>query len=232
VHSIFEDLAQAFRLLLGMDREVFDAIRVTLTVSVISTLLSAVVGIPLGFIIAVKKFYGKRMVIIILQTLFALPTVLVGLLVMAFLSRRGPFGDLGLLFSPTAIVIGQFLLACPIIASLSLSATKGLDPRVGRTAQTLGSGPFRVALVMFMEARFSYLAAVLAGFGRVFAEVGVSMMLGGNFPGKTRTITTTIALESSKGEFALGIALGIVLLVVAFAVNIILQILQGRSRGE
>jgi len=216
-------------MLISMDREVMDAVRVTVTVSLLSTLLATITGIPLGFFVALKEFRGKRAVIILFQTLFALPTVLVGLLVMTFLSRRGPLGGFGLLFTPAAIVIGQFLLACPIIASLSLSATQGLDPRVHRTARTLGGGTAKVVLVMFLEARFAYLAAVLAGFGRVFGEVGVSMMLGGNFPGKTRTITTTIALESSKGEFALGIALGIVLLVVAFIVNLVLQILQGRS---
>lgn len=213
-----------------MDREVFEAIRVSVGVSLTSTVLATLVGVPLGFLIAVKTFLGKRLVIMLFQTLFALPTVLVGLLVMSFLSRRGPLGDLGLLFSPTAIVVGQFILACPIIVSLSLAATQAIDPRVARTARTLGSGRWRTALVMFREARFAYLAAVLAGFGRVFAEVGISMMLGGNFPGKTRTITTTIALESSKGEFALGIALGFVLLLVAFGVNIVFQILQGRAR--
>jgi len=227
---LLQDIVEAFRMVVRLDHEVLDAIRVTVCVSLTSTALATLVGVPLGFCIAVKTFFGKRLVIMLFQTLFALPTVLVGLLVMTLLSRRGPLGDLGLLFSPTAIVIGQFLLACPIIVNLSLSATQSIDPRVERTARTLGSGRLRTALVMFREARFAYLAAVLAGFGRVFAEVGVSMMLGGNFPGKTRTITTTIALESSKGEFALGIALGFVLLFVAFGVNIIFQILQGRTR--
>ncbi len=213
-----------------LDRDVLDAIRVTLCVSITSTLLATLVGIPLGFLIAVKDFFCRRLVIMLFQTLFALPTVLVGLLVMTMLSRRGPLGDLGLLFSPTAIVIGQFILACPIIVSLSIAATQAIDPRVARTARTLGCGRLRTALVMFAEARFAFLAAVLAGFGRVFAEVGISMMLGGNFPGKTRTITTTIALETSKGEFALGIALGFVLLLVALGVNIIFQILQGRAQ--
>ncbi len=212
-----------------LDRDVVDAIGVTMGVSLTSTALATLVGVPLGFLIAVKSFLGKRLVILLFQTLFALPTVLVGLLVMTLLSRRGPLGDLGLLFSPTAIVIGQFLLACPIIVSLSIAATQAIDPRVERTAHTLGSGRLRTALVMFLEARFAFFAAVLAGFGRVFAEVGISMMLGGNFPGKTRTITTTIALESSKGEFALGIALGFVLLLVAFGVNIFFQLLQGRA---
>jgi tungstate transport system permease protein len=226
---LLEDLAEAVRMLFRMDREVFEAIRVTLSVSIVSTILASIVGIPLGFLIALKEFPGKRLVIVFLQTLFALPTVLVGLMVMTFLSRRGPLGSYGMLFTPTAIIIGQFILACPIIASLSLSATKGLDPRISRTALTLGGSRLQAAFVMLREARFSYYAAVLAGFGRVFAEVGVSMMLGGNFPGKTRTITTTIALESSKGEFALGIALGMVLLFVAFSVNLVLQFLQGRK---
>lgn len=228
--SILHDIGEAFRMVARLDREVLDAIRVTMGVSIVSTALATLVGVPLGFLIAVKTFFGKRLVIMLSQTLFALPTVLVGLLVMTALSRRGPLGELGLLFSPTAIVIGQFLLACPIIVNLSLAATQGIDPRVERTARTLGSGRLRTAFVMFREARFAYLAAVLAGFGRVFSEVGISMMLGGNFPGKTRTITTTIALESRKGEFALGIALGFVLLVVAFGINIVFQVLQGRAR--
>ncbi len=159
----------------------------------------------------------------------ALPTVVVGLFVYGFISRRGPLGSLGLLFTPTGVVIGEVILAWPIITNLTVAAVKGLDPRLFRTCKTLGANRFQESWMIFREGRFGIMAAVVAGFGRVIAEGGVAMMLGGNLTWYTRTMTTAIALETSKGEFALGLALGIVLLSVALAVNGALSLLQRRG---
>ena len=158
----------------------------------------------------------------------AVPTVVVGLLVYGFLSRQGPLGALGLLFTPTAIVIGGTLLASPIVANYTFASVRGADPRILPTALTLGAGPFRTVATLMGEIRFGVFAAVIAGFGRVVAEVGVAMMLGGNIRGYTRTMTTAIALETSKGEFSFGMALGIVLMTVALIVNLFLSFLQRR----
>jgi len=201
----------------------------TIKVSFWGTLLSALFGVPLGFIIAAKDFPGRAFVRTLLNTLMALPTVVVGLTVYAFISRQGPFGQWGLLFSPTAVVIGQWVLATPLIMALTLSATQSVDPRVGLTARTLGANPGQEAFVILKEARFALMAGIIAGFGRVIAEVGAAMMLGGNIRGYTRTMTTAIALESSKGEFGFGLALGFILMALALFINFLFGYLQGRK---
>jgi len=182
--------------------------------------------VPLGFIIATRQFPGKRTVATILNTLMALPTVVVGLTVYAFISRRGPLGMFGLLYTQTAMVIGQIILATPIIAALTMSAIQGVDVKVRKTALTLGATATQAAWTVLSEAKFGLMAAIIAGFGRIIAEVGSAMMIGGNIKGSTRTITTAIALETSKGEFGLGIALGIILLIIAFGINILLHHFQ------
>lgn len=223
---IFEGIQKAFQFILALDPKVVTAVLVSLRTSLIAVLLATLVGAPVGFIIATHEFRGKGPLTTILQTLMALPTVVVGLTVYSFLSRQGPFGSLGLLYTPTAMVVGQFILATPIIAALTLSAVQGIDPRLRDTAMTLGASRLQTALTITAETRFAIMAAIIAGFGRVIAEVGSAMMLGGNIKGYTRTMTTAIALETSKGEFGLGIALGIILLIVAFSVNILFQTLQ------
>jgi tungstate transport system permease protein len=164
-----------------------------------------------------------------MNTLMALPTVVVGLFVFSLIANRGPFGGLNLLFTPWAMILGQAVLAAPIIAALTLAAVEGADPRIADTALTLGATRARASWALLSESRLAVLAAVTAGFGRVFAEVGVSMMLGGNIKNYTRNITTTIALQSSMGEFALGLALGIVLLTVAFGLNLAVQLLRSKT---
>jgi len=208
---------------------VFEVVLFTIKVSFWGTLLSALFGVPLGFIIAAKDFPGRAFVRTLLNTLMALPTVVVGLTVYAFISRQGPFGQWGLLFSPTAVVIGQWVLATPLITALTLSATQSVDPRVGLTARTLGANPGQEAFVILKEARFALMAGIIAGFGRVIAEVGAAMMLGGNIRGYTRTMTTAIALESSKGEFGFGLALGFILMALALFINFLFGYLQGRK---
>ncbi len=212
-----------------MNADVFEVVLFTIKVSFWGTLLSALVGVPLGFLIAVREFPGKGIVRTTLNTLMALPTVVVGLTVYAFISRQGPLGQWGLLFSPAAVVIGQCVLATPLITALTLSATQSVDPRVGLTARTLGANPGQEAFVILKEARFALMAGIIAGFGRVIAEVGAAMMLGGNIRGYTRTMTTAIALESSKGEFGFGLALGFILMALALFINFLLGYFQGRK---
>jgi len=224
-----EAVWQAFGLIIRLDPDFISAVRTSLVIAICSTLLAALSGVPLGFLIGINNFKGKRVLTVILNTLMALPTVVIGLVGYSFLSRSGSFGELGLLFTPGAMVMGQWILALPIVTGLSLAATNSMDKRVWNTALTLGAGSARASWMVFREGRFAYLAAVVAGFGRVFAEVGVSLMLGGNIRFYTRTITTAIALETSKGEFGLGLALGAVLLLIAFGVNVLFQILQGKA---
>jgi len=180
-------------------------------------------------LIAHRQFPGRGGVVAVLNTLMSLPTVVVGLLVYSLLSRQGPLGSLGLLYTRTAMVIGQWILAFPIVAALTVARMEGLDSRVRSTAISLGASPVQAFFRAVSEARFGILAAVVAGFGRVFAEIGVSMMLGGNIKAYTRSITTAIALETSRGDFALGLALGLVLLTVALVVNIVLALLKRRN---
>ncbi|MFH1572164.1 MAG: ABC transporter permease [Gemmatimonadota bacterium] len=219
-------LLEAGRLILACDPEFAGTVAVSLKVSLLSTALATAAAVPAGILVAEVRFPGRQAVITLLHTLMSLPTVLVGLLLYSFVSRRGPLGELGLLYTQTAMVLGQAVLAFPIVAGLVVASVQGLDRRVRATALSLGADPGQSFRLLLREARYGVLAAVVAGFGRVFAEVGVSMMLGGNIRGYTRNITTAIALETSKGEFALGIALGLVLLGVALAVNVALGLLR------
>jgi tungstate transport system permease protein len=223
-----ESLRAALTLILALDAEVVGAVWTSLYTSMAGILLAALVGIPLGTLIGVGRFTGRRAVLTLLNTLMALPTVVVGLVIYGFLSRQGPLGPLGLLFTPMAMIIGQTVLAAPIVANYTVAAVAGADPRIMNTALTLGAGRLLAAWQLLLEVRFGVMAAVVAGFGRVIAEVGVAMMLGGNIRGYTRTMTTAIALETSKGEFAFGLALGLVLMTVALVVNLFLNLLQQR----
>ncbi len=190
--------------------------------------IAALLGIPLGMLLGVNRFGGRRVMITLLNTLMALPTVVVGLVLFGLFSRQGPVGSLGLLFTPWAMIAGQTVLATPIVANYVLATVSGSDQRIMDTALTLGATRFQASVLLMKEVRFGVMAAVIAGFGRVIGEVGVAMMLGGNIRGSTRTMTTAIALETSKGEFAFGLALGIVLLSVALIVNLFLNLLQQR----
>ncbi len=227
---IWQGVRDSLQIIAGLDREFLATVFVSLKVSFLSTALATVLGVPFGMWIAEKRSPGARAIITVLNTLMSLPTVVVGLMVYSFLSRRGPLGEWGLLYTQTAMVIGQFILAFPIIAGLSVSSVAGLDKRIRTTARSLGADTAQSFRMFLREARYGILAAVMAGFGRVFAEVGVSMMLGGNISGYTRNITTAMALETNKGEFAFGIALGLVLLTVALVVNILFSLFRERSR--
>jgi tungstate transport system permease protein len=228
VGFVRESFGTAVGLILSLDWEVFSAVRTSVGVALWSIVYSSVLGIPAGVLIGIREFPLKRTVITLLNTLMALPTVVVGLLVYGLISRQGPLGAWGILFTPKAIIIGQTVLAVPIIANYTLSAVRGADNRIISTALTLGASRLQSAFQLTREIRFGVMAAVIAGFGRVISEVGVAMMLGGNIRGYTRTMTTAIALETSKGEFAFGLALGIILMIVALIINLLLNHLQQR----
>jgi len=227
---IIEGLAKAVQLIFSLDREIYGILGRSVRFALTATLLAAVAGVPLGFVIGSKHFKGKPAIITLLNTLMALPTVVVGLLGYAFLSRRAPLGFLDLIFSPHAVILGEFLLSLPVITNLTVSAVQAVDKRAYLTAQTLGAGRWMVAWTVLMEARFALLAAIIAGFGRAVSEVGSAMMLGGNIRYYTRTMTTAIALEVSKGEFGFGLALGFFLLAVAFSINILFHYFQVKGR--
>ena len=223
-----DSLLTALELILGFDREVRMAVWTSLYTSSCSIAIAALLGVPIGLWLGLNRFRGRQLLIALLNTLMALPTVVVGLLLFGLLSRQGPLGPLGLLFTPLAMIAGQTVLAAPIVANLVLAAVTGADQRIINTALTLGASRLQAAIQLLREIRFGVMAAVIAGFGRVIAEVGVAMMLGGNIRNSTRTMTTAIALETSKGEFAFGLALGIILLSVALIVNLFLNALQQR----
>jgi tungstate transport system permease protein len=220
---VFGAFGQAVQLLFAGDREVYFIAWTSLRISLVSVVVASALSLPLGFLIGLKSFRGKKGVIAFLNALMALPTVVVGLLVYSFISRAGPLGSLGLLFSPAAIHIGQVILCFPLVTSLVYSALSRLDRRLPETLITMGARPAEVFRMTIREGRIAILSAVLSGFGRVVGEVGVAMMLGGNIRWYTRTLTTAIALETSKGEFELGLALGIILMAIAFLVNFTLH---------
>jgi len=222
-------LIEAFGLLVWGDAETYSAIFTTLKTSTISMAASLVIGIPLGFLLGYYSFPGKRQVRAVVDTLLAMPTVVVGLLVYAFISRRGPMGDLGLLFTIPGIALAQTVLITPIVISLTATAIEGLDRRLRMTLIALGAQGRQIAITSLLEAKHAVLIAAVAAYGRAISEVGISMMVGGNIKWHTRTITTAIALETGKGEFAMGIALGIVLLLMAFLANSFLMVLKRRS---
>jgi len=221
-------LEAAIQLITSLDPEVVQTVWTSLRVSGCAIALAAALGVPLGVLLALNRFPGRRLLLTGLNTLMALPTVVIGLVVYGLISRQGPFGEFGLLFTPAAMVIGQTILATPIVAHYTVAAIEGADPRIVPTLQTLGAGPLQSTWRLLGELRFAVLAGIVAGFGRVIAEVGVAMMLGGNIRGTTRTMTTAIALETSKGEFAFALALGVVLLSVALLINTVIHTAQQR----
>ena len=225
---LIESLEHALVMIASFDGEVFRTVWTSLYTSMSSIVLAAIFGIPAGVILGLGRFRGRGTALTLLNTLMALPTVVVGLVLYGFLSRQGPLGSWGLLFTPMAMIIGQMVLATPIVANYTVAAVAGGDPRILPTAMTLGANRLQGTWQLLLEVRFGVMAALVAGFGRVIAEVGVAMMLGGNIRGTTRTMTTAIALETSKGEFAFGLALGVILMSVALIVNLFLRTLQKR----
>lgn len=224
-----EAFRTSFRLILSLDREVYGIVLRSLDFSLWATALAVLVGVPAGFLVGSRSFRGKSLLITLLNTTMALPSVIVGLLGYALLSRSAPLGFLDLMFSPKAVILGEFFLSLPVITNLTIAAVHSVDYRVTLTARTLGAGRIRTAWTVLMETKFALMAAIIAGFGRAVSEVGAAVMLGGNIRFSTRTMTTAIALETSKGEFGFGLALGFFLLLVVFLINIFLYTLQRRG---
>ncbi|MBK6631993.1 MAG: ABC transporter permease [Betaproteobacteria bacterium] len=220
---------EAFLLLISGDAELWQVIAISLRVSLLAMLIAAPPAIAVGYLLATVSFAGRRLLIVITQGLLASPTVVVGLILYLLLSRQGVFGSLKLLFTQEAMIIGQVLIALPVLVAFTLSAVQGADPRARETALSLGASRLRSAWTTLLEVRFGVMAAVFNAFGRIVSEIGCSLMVGGNIAGVTRNIPTAIALETSKGEFAQGIALGFVLLVVALFVNFGLAFAQGEG---
>ena len=222
---------KAIALLLNMDDATFSAIQATLSSTSCALVIAMVLGLPLGFLLGYASFPGKKTLRLISDTLLAFPTVLIGLIVYVLITYRGPFGQFGLLFTLPGMVIGQSILALPIIVSWTAQAVESLDARCRETLLTLGASPLQVALHTIREVRYDLGMVCVTAFGRVVTEVGVAMMLGGNIRYSTRTMTTAISLETSKGEFAQGIALGLVLLLIAFLVNFLLAWFRRMGRA-
>jgi len=230
--TLIEGFLNAIRLLLGGDPEVWAVTLLSLQVSGLATLISLLLGMPLGTLLALGSFRSKGFALSVVNTGMALPPVVVGLVVSIFLWRSGPLGALRLIYTPTAIIIAQVIIAAPVVTGLTAAALQQLDPRLRLQLLGLGASRGQVVLALWREARLPLLAALMAGFGSVISEVGASMMVGGNIRGQTRVLTTAIVLETSKGEFAAAIALSLLLLLLAYLVNLALTWFQQRgARG-
>lgn len=225
---LIQGIIKAVELLLAGDAQTFSAIYATLRVSSYSMVVSLAAGIPLGFFLGYFHFPGKRQVRLVVDTCLALPTVFIGLLVYSLLSRKGPLGEWGLLFTLPGVAIGQTILALPIVVALTATTVESMDRHLRATLISLGASRLNLLLSSLWEVRFGILVAGLTAYGRVMTEVGISMMVGGNIKWYTRTITTAIALETNKGLFSMGIALGLVLIAIAFGVNLSVSFLRKR----
>ena len=223
-----QGFSQAFELLISRDPATYSAISATMRASSLAMAASLLLGIPFGYFLGYFDFRLKKYIRIIVNTLLSLPTVFIGLLIYTLLTRNGPLGDAGLLFTITGIAIGQTILSLPIVIALTATAVETADSSLRLTLMSLGANRLQIAKSTLWEVRLGILAAAVTATGRVLTEVGISLMVGGNIKWHTRTITTAIALETSKGEFAMGIALGLVLLLIAFTVNIFLAGLRRR----
>ena len=219
MHSFTDALAEAFRLIAALDTGLAEIVLLSLKVSLSATFLAALVGLPLGALVAVANFPGRSVVILIINALMGLPPVVVGLIVYLMLSNAGPMGSFGLLYSPAAMIIAQTVLITPIIAALSRQTIEDLRAEYDEQLRALGVGPLRAVPTLIWDGRFSLATTLLAGFGRASAEVGAVIIVGGNINHVTRVMTTAIALETSKGDLALALGLGMILLTIAVGVN-------------
>jgi tungstate transport system permease protein len=223
---MFDSAIEAWRLLATANRYILDVIALSLRVSGVALLIAVLLGVPIGAAVALARFRGRAVVIALIHTGFALPPIVVGLFVYLMLSRSGPLGTLGLLFTPTAMILAQAVLATPYVMGITLAAVQAVPADVRFQARALGASRTRAILTHMREARLGIVAAVVAGFGAVISEVGAVMLVGGNVLDETRVMTTAILLETRRGNFAAAMALGFVLLALAFAVNLVLTRLQ------
>jgi tungstate transport system permease protein len=230
VNVLFDGLEEAIRLLFALDHDVISITVRTLQVSGIATLVSVLIGIPIGTALALTQFWGRGLLVSIVNFGMGLPPVVVGLATWLCLTRYGPLGILGILYTPTAMIIAQAIIASPIVAGFSLAAMQSVNPKMRLQMLAFGATRLQYLLLLIWEARLGILAAIIAGFGGVISEVGASMMVGGNIRGYTRVLTTATVLEVSKGKFELATALSIILLVVTFCIMSILSHLQQRGK--
>ena len=227
--SIIEGFRKAFFLILNLDQELLKIIFLSLKVSGLALIISTVIGLSLSTLLSFKKIPLRGLIISLMNTFMGLPPVVVGLFVYLILSRSGPLGFMGLLYTPSAMVTAQTILAFPIVASLCHSAIISVDPIIRQSAMTLGATPLQMTVTIMREARYGIMSGIIAALGRVMAEVGAILIVGGNIAGYTRVMTTTIALETDKGNFELALALGIILLTLSLIINIILYRIQRRG---
>lgn len=226
---LWDGFRQAIGLIFGGGSDVWEVTLLSLKVSSLATGISLLIGLPLGTWIALGQFRGKGFMLSLINTGMALPPVVVGLLVSIFLWRSGPLGELRLIYTPSAIVIAQTIIAFPVVTGLTVAALQQLNPRLRLQLLGLGASRWQMVTALWREARLPLLAALMAGFGSVISEVGASMMVGGNIRHQTRVLTTAIVLQNSQGEFATAIALGIILLLLAYLVNLALTTIQQRG---
>lgn len=234
MQELVNGFAQAIRLIFSLDPALGEIVWLSLGVSGLALVISSLVGIPVGALLGLRRFRGRQVAVVLLYTGMAFPPVVIGLFVYLFLSRSGVLGGLNLpwipaLFTPGAMVVAQTIIAFPLVAGFTMAAVSGVDPALRMQVQALGASPWQSTLAVLDEARTGVIAAVVAGFGGIISEVGAVMLVGGNIEGRTRVLTTAIVLETNKGNFDLALALGIILLAIAFATNAIILRLQGRG---
>jgi len=229
LNDILNGLLQALRLIATGDAELFEIIALSLRVSGFALIISVVIGVPLGTLLGLVRVPGRGAITVGLYTGMGLPPVVVGLFVYLMLSRSGPFGFFGWLFTPKAMIVAQTIIALPLVTGLTLTAVQAVDPALRVQVRSLGATALQEAWAVIIEARIGVVAAIVAAFGGIISEVGAVMLVGGNIAGKTRVLTTSIVLNTRQGEFALAIALGVILLALAFIANIALLKLQGRT---
>jgi tungstate transport system permease protein len=227
---IWDALRDAFELLFSGDAETFEIIALSLRISLTATVIAFALGLPLGMLLAFGRFRGRRLALATVHTGMGMPPVVVGLIVTVALWRSGPLGGLELLYTPSAMIVAQAAIGTPLVAGISAAALQQIDPEFRVQMQALGASRLRSLWAVAVEARLPLLAAVMAGFGAAVSEVGAAMMVGGNIAGETRVLTTAAVLETSKGNLALAVALGSILLLLAFAVNLVLTLAQQRGR--
>jgi tungstate transport system permease protein len=228
VSDIISGIVQAFNLIITLNPDVMQIALLSLYISLSATIIAACISIPLGGIIHFHEFRGKAVLLTIIQTLYSIPTVVVGLVIYLMISRSGPLGFFGLLFTPEGMILGQTVLIIPIMVGLVITALGGIDHTIRDTLLSLGATDFQSIFQIIKEARFAILSAVILGFGRAISEVGVAMMIGGNILGETRVLTTAIALQTGMGDFPFSIALGIILLAIALVVVVCLNLITRR----
>jgi len=230
--EIITGITQAFNLIITLNPEVLQIAALSVYISLAATILAACISIPLGGLIHFREFRGKRTLKMIIQTLYSVPTVVVGLLIYLLLSRSGPLGFLGLLFTPEGMILGQMVLIIPITTGLVISALSGVDRNISDTLVSLGATEFQSIVQIVKEARLAILSAVILAFGRAISEVGVAMMIGGNIAGQTRVLTTAIALQTGMGDFGFSIALGIILLAIALVIVVAMNLITSGLSAE